>query len=74
MDTLLADCVSTYLANDGDLDWGRQNVMTTCLPKLRRHVAHLGYPWAFPDAFAYFRLLLKTAELIHNDTSEEGGG
>lgn len=67
LDTWLAGCVSTYLANDGDLDIGRQNAMTKCLPKLRRHVAQLGYPWAFPQAYAYFRLLLKMTELIHHD-------
>jgi hypothetical protein len=48
--------------------------VTTCLPKLRRYVAQLGYPWASPEAFAYFRLLLKTTELIHNDKAQDGGG
>ncbi|MFF4121849.1 hypothetical protein [Streptomyces sp. NPDC001714] len=74
LDTWLAGCVSTYLANDGDLDRGRQNIMTKCLPRLRRYVAELGYPWAFPEAFAYFRLLLKMTELIHNDKAQEGSG
>ncbi|MFF8545040.1 hypothetical protein ACF060_32950 [Streptomyces werraensis] len=74
LDTWLAGCVSTYLANDGDLDQGRQNVITKCLPKLRRYVAQLGYPWSFPEAFAYFRLLLKMTELIHNDKAQQGGG
>lgn len=73
-DTWPAGCVSAYLANDGELDRGRQNVMTKCLPKLRRYVAQLGYPWAFPEAFAYFRLLLKMTELIHDDKAQEGGG
>ncbi|MEW1868694.1 hypothetical protein AB0420_11135 [Streptomyces caelestis] len=48
LDTWLADCVSTYLAHDGDLDIGRQDVIMKCLPKLRRHVSQLGYPWTFP--------------------------
>ncbi|MET9896636.1 hypothetical protein ABZZ47_42010 [Streptomyces sp. NPDC006465] len=74
LDTWLAGCVSTYLANDGDLDIGRQNVITKCLPNLRRHVAQLGYPWAYPQAFAYFRLLLKMTELIHHDRAQETGG
>ncbi|GGQ33273.1 hypothetical protein GCM10010266_65650 [Streptomyces griseomycini] len=48
LDTWLAGCVSTSLADDGDLGIGRQGIITKCLPKLRRHVAQLGYPRVFP--------------------------
>ncbi|GGR36044.1 hypothetical protein GCM10015536_47310 [Streptomyces griseomycini] len=74
LDTWLAGCVSTSLADDGDLDIGRQGIITKCLPKLRRHVAQLGYPRVFPQAFAYFRLLLRTTELIHHVKAQENGG
>ncbi|MER6112803.1 hypothetical protein [Streptomyces hirsutus] len=74
LDTWMAGCVSTYLANNADLDAGRQDIIAKCLPELRRHVAQLGYPWTSPGAFEYFRLLLKMTELIHNDSTRETRG
>lgn len=55
-----------YLANNGHLDAWRQAVIAELMPKLRRSVARLGRPSPFPEAFQYFRLLLKMTELIHN--------
>ncbi|MBP0450977.1 hypothetical protein J5Y04_15700 [Kitasatospora sp. RG8] len=69
LDTWLAGCASAYLANGADLDAGRRDAIADRLPQLRRHVARLGRPWDFPQAYEHFRLLLKTAELIHNDTA-----
>jgi hypothetical protein len=74
LDTRLADCISTYLANDGDLDAGRQDIVMEYLPKLRRHVTRLGWPRTSPRAFTHFHLLLKMTELIHHGRPREAGG
>lgn len=74
LDTWLAGCVSAYLANNAELDADRRAVIEKCLPELRRRLAHLGYPWDFPQAFQYFRLLLKMTELVHHDKAREAEG
>ncbi|WP_157851549.1 hypothetical protein [Streptomyces monomycini] len=65
LDTWLAGCVSTYLAH-GSLDAVRRRVVTEGAPALRRHLARLGYPAGFPEAFQYFRVLLTMTELVAN--------
>lgn len=71
LDTWLAGCISTYLANNGELDTGRRDLLVKGLPGLRRHVAKLGYPHTHPAGFASFRLLLKMTELIVHDIGRE---
>ncbi|WP_371572543.1 hypothetical protein [Streptomyces sp. NBC_01314] len=71
LDTWLAGCISTYLANKGELDTDRRDILVTNLPELRRHVARLGYPQVHFAGFDSFRRLLKMTELIVNDTARE---
>ncbi|GHG78753.1 hypothetical protein [Streptomyces griseocarneus] len=70
LDTWLAGCISTYLANDGSLDAGRRRIVTERAPELRRYLPRLGHPSNFPEAFRYFHALLKMAELVANSLGE----
>ncbi|MYW70071.1 hypothetical protein GTY65_39355 [Streptomyces sp. SID8379] len=63
----LGGCVSACLANQGELDTGRRDVLLAHVPELRRHGARFGYPQACPEGFDSFRRLLSMAELIVHD-------
>ncbi|MFJ4095365.1 hypothetical protein ACIPYS_27575 [Kitasatospora sp. NPDC089913] len=71
LDATVSGCLSTYLARGGALGPGHEEVLRSCLPKLRRGLVHLGHPATFPGAFAYFRRLLKLAELAVHDDSRD---
>ncbi|WP_171165158.1 hypothetical protein [Streptomyces sp. I05A-00742] len=74
LDTFLAGCVSTYLANGGSLDAHRRRVVTEGAPKLRGHLSRLGYRSNSPEAFGYVRTLLKMTELVANSLRQESLG
>ncbi|MEV0597590.1 hypothetical protein [Nonomuraea cavernae] len=67
LNATLANCVSTYLRNDGTADSEHRATLLRCLRKLCGHLRHLGYPALFHDAFVYHRRLLKMTELLVND-------
>ena len=67
LNATLADCVSTYLRNNGTTGSGHKATLLRCLRKLRWHLHHLGYPSSFHDAYDYHRRLLKVTELVVND-------
>jgi hypothetical protein len=69
LDSTLAGCVSTYLRNGGVTGPGHRDILLGCLPELRGWIPRLGYPETYPEAFGYFRRLLRMIELIVNDTS-----
>ncbi|MFJ8435310.1 hypothetical protein ACIQ9P_28845 [Kitasatospora sp. NPDC094019] len=71
LDATVAGCLSAYLAHGGALGPGHEEVLRGCLPELCTAVVRLGYPAAFPRAFAYFRRLLKLAELAVHDGCRE---
>ncbi|MFJ7423318.1 hypothetical protein ACIQXD_32645 [Streptomyces uncialis] len=68
LDMWLAGCVSTYLADKGELDTWRRDILVERLPELRGHVARLGHPLTYPAGFDNFRCLLRMTELIVHDT------
>lgn len=67
LNATLADCVSTYLCNNGTIGSGHEATLLGCLRKLRWHLHHLGYPHSFPDAFGYYSRLHNVTELVVND-------
>ncbi len=68
LNATLADCISTYLRNNGTTGSGHKATLLRCLRKLHGHLGrHLGYPSPFHDAYDYHCRLLKVTELLVND-------
>ncbi|NRQ31482.1 hypothetical protein HII36_06455 [Nonomuraea sp. NN258] len=66
LNATIADCVSTYLRNNGTVGSGHRDTLHSCLRKLNTHLIH-HFPSPFHDAFVYHHRLLKVTELLVND-------